>query len=101
QRACMTSRPIQGAARRGRSHRVELVERLLDLVGLVDLLEELAYLGRPEATMTTQRADRRDLAGAGPTRDRLGIHPEHRGDFGRREQLFGFGSGILGHVVLA
>ena len=73
----------------------------LDLVGLVDLLEELPDLGRLEPAMTAEGADGRDLAGACPTGDRLGVHPEHRGDFGRSEQLFGLGSGVLGHAVLA
>src|SRR5690349_22673532 len=57
-----------------------------ELRAVLDLLEEAPDLGRAEATMPTERADRRDLARTGPTGDGLRVHPEHRRHLRRCEQ---------------
>jgi len=59
-----------------------------DAVGLFDLLEELPDLAGTETAVTTERADRGDLAGASPTGDRLRVHAEHGRYFGWRQQGF-------------
>ena len=64
---------------------------------MLHLLEAPANLRRPEATVSPQRADRRDLAGPGPAGHRLGIDPEKGGYLGGSKEciclrLFSHGS---------
>src|SRR5579863_9745782 len=45
--------------------------------------EQCTNLGLPVTPVPPKRADRRQLPGLRPARDRLGIDTEHRGDLGR------------------
>src|SRR3954469_12480333 len=61
---------------------------------LGDSGEQLANLGLAVAAVTAERADRGQLAGLRPSRDRLRVHPEQGGDFGwsqQRLRLWGAG----------
>ncbi len=58
------------------------------LCGLVfHLLEAATDLGRPEASVSTERADGRDLPGAGPAGDRLGVDLEQLRNLAGGQQL--------------
>src|SRR5688572_16981082 len=59
------------------------------LGALFDLFEELLDLVLSEAAMAAERPDCRDLPGARPAGDRLGVHAEHGCDFRGSQQLFG------------
>ena len=56
-----------------------------------DVAQELLDLGLAVAAVATQSADGGQLAGLGPTRDRLRVHAEHGGHLSRREEGFSFG----------
>jgi len=58
---------------------------------LRDAGEQRADLGLAIAAVATEGADRGELAALGPAGDRLGVHAEHRGDLGRRQQCLGVG----------
>src|SRR5439155_6888327 len=66
----------------------EGARRLHDLAAL-GLLEVLAHLRRSEAAVSPEGTDRRDLAGARPAGDRLGVDAEERGNLGRGEKCVG------------
>ncbi len=51
-----------------------------------DAREQRTDLGLPVPSVPAQRADRRQLAGLGPPRDRLGVDAEESRDLGRSEQ---------------
>ena len=61
---------------------------VLQNVVFVDFGEELADLARTKTSVTTEGADRRNLACSRPARHRLGVHAKHRGHLGWREQCF-------------
>ena len=63
---------------------------------LRDTRKQCANLGLAVTTMPTERTDRRELAGLGPTSDRLRVNAEHGGNLSRRQQRFGI-RGASGH----
>ena len=69
------------------------------LGGLVDLLEELLDLRPLEAAVAAEGADGRDLAGACPAGDRLGVDPEHRRHLGGGEELLGLVGVVVGRLL--
>jgi hypothetical protein len=64
---------------------------------LRDTRKQGANLGLPVAAVTTQSADRGQLASLRPPRDGLGVDSEHRRDLSWREQRLGLGC-ACGHV---
>src|SRR5437763_12754620 len=62
--------------------------------GVLRFGEVATDLGRPKAPVSTEGADRGDLARPCPTRDRLRVHAEHRGHLRRGEK------GVLCAVVV-
>src|SRR5205085_2095970 len=61
---------------------------------LFDLGQEPADFRRPEAAVSAEGADGRDLARTRPARDGLGVHLEHHGNLARREEL------VVGHWIV-
>src|SRR3954469_16073160 len=61
---------------------------------VLDLFEEPADLRGPEPAVSAEGPHGGNLSGPGPTRDGLGVHPEHHGHFGRGEQF------VLSHLSL-
>lgn len=66
---------------------------------LRNTLEQLTNLRGTVATMATQRADRRQLAGLGPTSHRLRVNAKKRRDLSRGEQFICLGL-PTSHVIL-
>src|SRR3954470_21228682 len=78
---------VSGHARPGRTAAVAAATVSVLLGPLVrDPGEQRADLGLPVAAVAAESADRGELAGLGPPRDRLGVDAEEGGDLGRGEQ---------------
>lgn len=63
-----------------------MLARLLVAAVVLDAVQELQDLRRPETTMATERPNGPELAGRCPAADGLGVDPEPLCHLGRREK---------------